>query len=86
MVNVLTLDQSFLNMCDFQTASTDLDKASVAARDLTKIPAEGSGCRWGPTMNRDQGYQLPPPPIYNQILPPVYGSSHMPPPMRDQDL
>ena len=29
-----------------------------------------------PTMNRDQGYQLPPPPIYTQILPPVYGSSH----------
>ena len=28
----------------------------------------------GPTMNRDQRYQLPP--IYTQILPPVSGSSH----------
>ena len=27
----------------------------------------------GPTMNRNQGYQLPP--IYTQILPPVSGSS-----------
>ena len=31
----------------------------------------------GPTMNRDQGYQLPPPPIYSQILPPVSGSSQI---------
>ena len=38
----------------------------------------------GPTMNRDQGNQLPP--IYNQILPPVSGSSHRQQPMRDQDL
>ena len=36
----------------------------------------------GPTMNRDQGYQLPP---YTQILPPVSGSSHRQP-MRDQNL
>ena len=28
----------------------------------------------GPTINRDQGYQLPP--MYKKILPPISGSSH----------
>ena len=36
----------------------------------------------GPTMNRNQGYQLPPP-IYNHILLPISESSHSRP-MRDQ--
>ena len=30
----------------FRSASTDLDHA-LAVCDLTQIPAEGSGCRWG---------------------------------------
>ena len=30
----------------FRFASTDLDHVSVVC-DLTHIPAEGSGCRWG---------------------------------------
>ena len=30
----------------FRSASTDLDHALVVC-DMTQIPAEGSGCRWG---------------------------------------
>ena len=30
----------------FRSASTDLDHTLVVC-DLTQIPAEGSGCRWG---------------------------------------
>ena len=30
----------------FRSASTDLDRVLLVC-DLTQIPAEGSGCRWG---------------------------------------
>ena len=74
----------YLKRCNFRSVSTYLGH-SVSKNNIRVLSREQKWHRrkvkeaiyikqQGPTMNRDQGYQLPP--IYTQILPPVSGSSH----------
>ena len=43
----LTLERVLKRMRRFDLLPTDLGHALVVVCDLTHIPAEGSGCRWG---------------------------------------